>query len=85
MKKYYEIAEVKFGKDKMIVVVNGEVHEFNLAEVSPRLPMATKVERETFEISSSGYGIHWPILDEDLSIDGHLGIVHKPQLLKKAV
>jgi Protein of unknown function (DUF2442) len=23
-----------------------------------------------FEVSPSGYGIHWPELDEDLSIDG---------------
>ena len=29
-----------------------------------------------------GYGIHWPVLDDDLSIDGLLGIVHT--LSKKA-
>ena len=26
-----------------------------------------------FEISTFGYGIHWPLLDEDMSIDGLLG------------
>ncbi|MCB9504111.1 MAG: DUF2442 domain-containing protein [Deferribacteres bacterium] len=26
------------------------------------------------EISTLGYGIHWPLLDEDLTIDGMLGI-----------
>ena len=36
-------------------------------------------ERATFEISPSGYGIHWPLLDEDISIDGLLGIVHTPK------
>ena len=29
----------------------------------------------------SGYGIHWPLIDEDLSIDGLLGIVHTPQTI----
>ncbi|MBF0567096.1 MAG: DUF2442 domain-containing protein, partial [Nitrospirae bacterium] len=32
-----------------------------------------------FEISPSCYGIHWPLLDEDISIDGLLGIVHAPK------
>ena len=26
--------------------------------------------KKNFEVSPSGYGIHWPELDEDLSIDG---------------
>ncbi|HEX3101741.1 MAG TPA: DUF2442 domain-containing protein [Pyrinomonadaceae bacterium] len=31
---------------------------------------ATKSERENYEISPAGIGIHWPDLDEDLSIAG---------------
>ncbi len=85
MKKYHEISELKFKKDYLIITINGECHEFKLNDISPKLTKANKIERETFEISPSGYGIHWPILDEDLSIDGLLGIIHKPQLLKKAV
>ncbi|MFI5222153.1 MAG: DUF2442 domain-containing protein, partial [Bacteroidia bacterium] len=27
-------------------------------------------ERGNFEISPSGYGIHWSLIDEDLSING---------------
>jgi hypothetical protein len=34
--------------------------------------------RENFEISPSGYGIHWPDVDEDLSIDGLIGVTHAP-------
>jgi hypothetical protein len=37
---------------------------------------ASEIERTTFEISPSGYGIHWPLIDEDISIDGLLGITH---------
>lgn len=38
----------------------------------PRLAHATPVEREHFEISGGGFGIHWPDLDEDLGVEGLL-------------
>ena len=42
-------------------------------------------EKNQFEIAPSGYGIHWPLIDEDLSIDGLPGIVHsQPGQLVKA-
>jgi len=47
------------------------------------LVKATEIERTTFEISPSGYGIYWPLLDEDLSIDGLLGIVDAPVKKRK--
>jgi len=34
------------------------------------LSQATKAERENYEIGPAGIGIHWPDLDEDLSIAG---------------
>ncbi|MBN2442246.1 MAG: DUF2442 domain-containing protein [Spirochaetales bacterium] len=34
-------------------------------------------------MSPSGYGIHWPGQDEDLSIDSLLGIHHHPVKDKK--
>lgn len=44
---------------------------------------ASEIERNTYEISPSGYGIHWPLIDEDISIDGLLGIVHVPEKKRK--
>lgn len=38
----------------------------------PRLSHATPAEREHFEISGAGYGIHWPDLDEDIGVEGML-------------
>jgi hypothetical protein len=35
---------------------------------SKKLAAATKLPRSTAELSRGGYGIHWPLLDEDLSI-----------------
>lgn len=38
----------------------------------PRLLNATENERANYEISPSGYGVHWPLIDEDLSAVGIL-------------
>lgn len=34
----------------------------------PRLVDATPEQLQDFEISPSGYGVHWPQIDEDVSI-----------------
>ena len=39
---------------------------------SKRLASATERERLNAELSPGGYGIHWPLIDEDLSINGLL-------------
>jgi hypothetical protein len=38
----------------------------------PRLLNATPGQREKWEIAGAGYGIHWPDIDEDLSVEGLL-------------
>lgn len=38
----------------------------------PRLAYGTPAERNNWVISGGGYGIHWPDLDEDLSVEGLL-------------
>lgn len=38
----------------------------------PRLAQGTPDERQHFEISGAGYGIHWPDLDEDIGVEGLL-------------
>jgi hypothetical protein len=37
---------------------------------SPILAAASAEDRRRAELSPGGYGIHWPTLDEDLSIGG---------------
>ena len=39
---------------------------------SKRLSSATEQERLYAELSPGGYGIHWPLIDEDLSVNGLL-------------
>jgi hypothetical protein len=38
----------------------------------PRLLHATSQQRQHFELLGDGHGIHWPDLDEDLSVLGLL-------------
>ena len=38
----------------------------------PRLAYGTPHERSDFEIMGGGMGIHWPQLDEDISVEGLL-------------
>jgi hypothetical protein len=40
----------------------------------PRLRDATPEQRTRYEFSGHGYGIHWPELDEDISVPGLLGL-----------
>jgi hypothetical protein len=79
MKNYHDISDLKFEDGFLVINIDGETKRFQLKKISPVLEKASKEERNNFEISPSGYGIHWPLLDEDISIDGMLGIVHAPQ------
>lgn len=36
----------------------------------PRLVQATGAERSDFRLIAGGEGIHWPAIDEDISIEG---------------
>lgn len=83
MKKYHDIGNLKCQNGFLIITIDGEFKKFPLKKISPALEKASEAERSNFEISFSGYGIHWPLLDEDISIDGLIGIVHVPRWKKK--
>ncbi len=38
----------------------------------PRLLRATPIQREKYEISGGGIGLHWDEIDEDISVEGLL-------------
>lgn len=38
----------------------------------PRLLHATAAERSQYDLGAGGYGIHWPCVDEDISVDNLL-------------
>ena len=80
MNKIHEVSNVRFRDGKLVLEVDGEAHSFELTEVSEKLAEATAEQRSIYVVSPSGYGIHWPLLDEDLSVDGLLGVEHRPNL-----
>ncbi len=62
------IENLRIELDKLYFMVDGVEYIFKLKEVSRRLANASENERCDFRISPSGYGIHWDLIDEDISI-----------------
>ena len=83
MDKYHILSEIKFYNGKMDISIDKKQYTFELNKISKKLANATKDEIQKYEISPSGYGIHWPLIDEDISIDGLLGIKHSSPKFKK--
>jgi hypothetical protein len=84
MKPYHDIGRVQFSGEHMLVTIDGKEKKFRIAEISSALENASETEKNTYEVSPSGYGIHWPLIDEDLSVDALLGIVHSWQTKRKS-
>ena len=51
----------------IVILDNGSV-SIPWERCSERLARASLLERSQAELSPSGYGIHWPLIDEDLAI-----------------
>jgi hypothetical protein len=77
--KFHTVEKIEFSGDHMTLKVDSRQVTVDLRKVSPLLATATARQRMSYEISPSGYGIHWPELDEDLSVDALLGIKHAPK------
>jgi hypothetical protein len=54
--------------EALIVELDGHTVAIPWTECSSRLASAGDTERAIAELSPSGYGIHWPLLDEDLAV-----------------
>lgn len=68
----HKIEAIHFNQDLMVITIDGNELTIALNQLSNKLQAATDVEREMYRISPSGYGIHWRLIDEDLSINGML-------------
>lgn len=78
MNERHTVKNVHFKEGCLVLTVDGKKYAFTLCKISEKLAHASDDDRQRYEISPSGYGLHWPLLDEDLSIDGLLGIRHTP-------
>ncbi len=71
----HNIESIYFEQDLICLKIDGKLIKLPMKQVSAKLRSANETQRNLFKISPSGYGIHWPLLDEDLSIDFLLKIV----------
>lgn len=76
MNKAHNIERISISGTTMHLRVDGTDYDIDLASQSKRLANATPETLSDFTVSPAGYGIHWPRLDEDLSIDGLIGVKH---------
>lgn len=70
----HNIQEITFEKNTINMHIDGKEIRVSLDKISPKLKTANDLERNLYKISPSGYGIHWPLIDEDLSVDAILKI-----------
>ncbi|MCH7859627.1 MAG: DUF2442 domain-containing protein [Candidatus Marinimicrobia bacterium] len=84
-KKVHDIQDITFTNEDLILQVDGKEYALRLTGISKILAGASAIERGKYEISPSGYGIHWPLIDEELSIDGLLDLHHTPSKPKETV
>ena len=68
----HKIEIVRFENDSIVLDIDGEQLKLPLEKLSSKLKSASDIERNIYKISPSGYGIHWPLIDEDLSVEGIL-------------
>jgi len=74
------VIEVACTEDKLIVdLADGRSISVPLAWY-PLLLHATPQERDNWEIAGAGFGIHWPDIDEDLSVEGLLRGAPSPRV-----
>ncbi len=76
MDKAHDVSNVSVTGCVLHLDVDGKSYDIDLDRQSQRLASATQIQKERFEVSPSGYGLHWPEVDEDLSVDGLIGVRH---------
>ena len=54
--------------DTLVLILEGGSVSIPWRECSERLALASPTERSYAVLSPSGYGIHWPLIDEDLAV-----------------
>ncbi len=81
MQKIYNITGLRFQEDYLILTIDDHEWRFKKSEISEKLSLATEDQLNDYHISPSGYGIHWGLLDEDISINGLLKTTYSQHAL----
>ncbi len=62
--------EIEFSEDGFTLQLADGRTLFTPYDLVPSLSRATKEQRENAKLLGMGTGIHWPDIDEDLSVEG---------------
>lgn len=73
----HTIQAIVFKQNFICLQIDGQELTISLDKVSSKLKSASETERNQYKVSPSGYGIHWSLIDEDLSVDSLLKIASK--------
>jgi len=84
MNKIHVIEPQELSGKILNLIIDDHPYAIDLSKESPKLAKANQAQLEDFIIAPSGYGIHWPQLDEDLAIDPMIGIQHEVPVWKVA-
>jgi hypothetical protein len=68
----HKIQDITFDQNSIFLKIDGIQIKVSLDSLSEKLNAANELQRNLYRVSPSGYGIHWPLIDEDLSVDSIL-------------
>lgn len=65
----------------LYLTVDNQLYRVSWQQCSQKLSRAMPQERAFIQISPAGYGLHWPLIDEDLAVNPLLKIAEKVNAL----
>ena len=80
----YDIKKVKVTPETISFELSGEIISVPLKATCSKILMQSNQEQlQSFEVIPAGVGIYWPLLDEDVSIEGLLRFAGRSDLIKE--
>ena len=73
----HKIDSIRFDQNFIYLIIDEKEIKVALSDISSKLKAADEYQRMFYKISPSGYGIHWPLIDEDLSVEGILKLQNR--------
>lgn len=68
MNKIHNLQSADADENHLFLFIDDNAYRIRWEKCSPKLARANLAQRRRMEVAPSGYGIHWPELDEDLAI-----------------
>jgi hypothetical protein len=84
--KIYDLKHLKVSQETISFELSGCTINVPLVQCGSKSLLQAKPEHlQIFEVDEDGIGIHWPVLDEDLSIAGLLRSAGQEQLIVQEI